>query len=52
MPTANIAAENKQKLSSIEQIFTLAKLRLLLLYRRIPLASPGFIHAHFGDLVG
>ena len=21
-------------------------------YRRIPLASPGIIHAHFGDLVG
>ena len=21
-------------------------------YRRIPLASPGLIHAHFGDLVG
>ena len=25
---------------------------LQLFYRRIPLASPGLIHAHFGDLVG
>ena len=24
----------------------------LVLIRRIPLASPGLIHAHFGDLVG
>ena len=35
--------ENQVKLPPVQARFN---------YRRIPLASPGFIHAHFGDLVG